>query len=175
LAHGIATCTLSYGSIGGHTVTAAYRGDLAFANSVSASHSVTVLARGTVSSTMQWTFFFTPAYTKVLALVVNRAPVGSTVVVTCQGVGCPFAKRATRVKRCKRTTTHKCSSRPSATINLAAAFGAHRLQVGTRVNVKIIRLGWIGKYYLFTMRPARPPNVVIACLAPGATRPGVGC
>jgi hypothetical protein len=175
LTHGIATCLLSYSVIGGHTLTAVYRGDPEFANSASAPRSVTVLALGIITSTMQWTFHYTPAYTKILEFVVNRAPVGATVVVKCHGVGCPFAERATTVKRCERTRAHKCSPRRWATISLTAGFRTHRLPVGTRVNVQIIRPGWIGKYYMFTVRSARLPSIVIACLAPGATRPGVGC
>jgi hypothetical protein len=51
----------------------------------------------------------------------------------------------------------------------------HRLYVGTQITVQVIRPRWIGKYYTFTMRAAQGPRIQIACLAPGATRPGVGC
>jgi hypothetical protein len=43
------------------------------------------------------------------------------------------------------------------------------------VTVQILRPGWIGKYYLFTMRAGRGPKIKISCLAPGRTAPGRGC
>jgi len=134
---------------------------------------------GIVGSTMQWTFFFTPSYTKVLALVVDSAPFGSKVVVVCQGGGCPFHKRSLPIhkpKRCHRTSKHKCSPPPrSATVHLLARFRGHHLQVGARITIKVVRSHWIGKYYAFVMRARHAPKVQIACLAPGSSRPGVGC
>jgi hypothetical protein len=42
--------------------------------------------------TMHWTFRYTPAYTKVLALALNGVPAAATVLVACHGRGCPFTK-----------------------------------------------------------------------------------
>jgi hypothetical protein len=176
LERGTATCIKSYSSIGRHVITGVYLGDPNFvASSALPAQTVSVVAIGTISSTMQWTFHFTPSYTNILALVVHGAPVGGTIVVSCHGGGCPFVKRAIAVKRCKSTRTQKCLSQRFATVRVAAGFHARRLAVGTQVNVRIIRRGWIGKNYLFTMRSGRQPAVAIACLAPGETRAGRGC
>jgi len=173
-----ATCSVAYATAGDHRITAVYRGDSNFSGSTSPAQSVTVRAlpppvRGTINSTMQWTFFFAPGYTRILTFIVNEAPVGARVVVQCQGRGCPFGKRTiavTKGRRCK--ATHTCARR---TINLVPDFRGHRLRVGTRVTIEIVRPAWIGKYYRFIVRPRRGPRIRIACLAPGASRPGVGC
>jgi hypothetical protein len=173
---GTAICTVRYRTTGRHTITAVYRGDLNFlASPASTSQSVRVLARARITSTMSWTFAYRPTYTKILALSVNAAPVGTTVVVKCHGIGCPFAKRSTPVTRCGSTRSHACKRAGSATIGLAASFRRRRLDVGTGVSVQILRPGWIGKYYLFTMRAGRGPKIEISCLAPGRTVPGQGC
>jgi hypothetical protein len=175
LTAGQATCTVSYGSLGDHSVTAVYHGDANFAGSTSGRGALSVLPIGTIRSTMQWTFLYTPRYTKILQFVVNGAPVGATILLKCQGAGCPFAKRSMIVPRCKATKTHKCSSHKVSTVDLEGRFRRSRLAPGARLNVQLVRAGWIGKYYLFTIRSARKPKVSISCLAPGATRPGVGC
>lgn len=45
--------------------------------------------------TMQWTFHYTPAYTKALSLAVNGAPAGASVLIACHGRGCPFTAHLT--------------------------------------------------------------------------------
>jgi adhesin/invasin len=179
---GTATCTLTYKSPGTHQISAVYAGDANFSGSGSSTQRVKASrpVLGTISSLMQWTFFYTPSYTKVLALVVNGAPVGAAVLVQCHGRGCPFANRAITVARskpCKPKAKH-CKPIKSRTINLIAQFPHLRnqhLRVGAQVLVKIVRSRWIGKYYAFVIRPRRAPRIKIACLAPGASRPGVGC
>jgi hypothetical protein len=178
LVNGGATCTITYNTQGTHSITARYGGDANFKGSTSPAQPVRVVpvpvqVIGTITSTMQWTFLYTPAYTKVLALVVNGAPGGATVFVTCQGRGCPYAKRATRVvggSPCGRRT---CLT--AGRIDLTRGFQKHRLRLGAKITVRIIRPGWIGKYFTFTVRPRRGPRIKIACLAPGGTRPTVGC
>jgi adhesin/invasin len=183
-AGGTATCTVSYAATGTHAITAVYHGDANFSGSTSTpaqavgvvKASVKVL--GIIGSTMQWTFFYTPSYTKVLALAVNSAPVGATVVLQCKGGGCPFAKRSMPVpkpKPCKKTSKHKCPPKRSVTIHLMPRFHNHHLRVGAQIMVRVVRSHWIGKYYAFVMRARRAPKVQVECLAPGSSRPGVGC
>jgi len=182
-ATGTATCRRTYKSTGTHHIRAIYRGDANFAGSASSTRSVKAsrLVLGTVTSIMQWTFFYTPSYTKVLALVVNGAPVGAVVLIQCHGRGCPFAKRSVTVSKrrpCKFSRKHACPPRSFRTVDLIARFPHLRnqhLQIGARVMVKIIRSRWIGKYYAFVMRARHAPRVEISCLAPGVSRPGVGC
>lgn len=179
---GGAVCTVSYGSPGSHSITARYSGDPDFNGSTSTSATVSVVpvpadAAGIIAATMEWSFNYTPSFTKVLALVVNGLPQNTTVSVTCHGRGCPVAKRlatTARTKRCQTPTKNgKCSG--PKTVNLTPAFQNRLLRSGTRISVKISRPGWIGKSYTFTARAARRPGIQIGCLAPGTMRPSSGC
>jgi Bacterial Ig-like domain (group 3) len=160
-----ATCSVSYKTTGQHVITASYAGDANFGASTAQPVSLgaaPIRILGTIISTMQWTFHYTPKYTTVLALVVNGAPVGATVLVQCHGGGCPFAKHANAV------TKHK-------PVNLMLSFRRKRLRAGTQITVELSRPHWIGKDYRFTMRARHAPRIQIDCLAPAGSRPGVGC
>jgi hypothetical protein len=138
-----------------------------------------VVARSRISSTMRWSFLFTPTYTKVVGLMVQGAA-HTRVLVTCHGKGCPFSHRVfstNRRKSCKRKVHGRCreTKGSSGTVNLAPAFGSRQLRAGARIVVAITRPGWIGKYFAFTSRPGSQPRIQIGCLAPGATRPGKRC
>jgi hypothetical protein len=52
--------------------------------------------------TMQWTFHYTPAYTKVLSLAVNGVPTGAAVLLACHGRGCPLARQFTVIGQAGR-------------------------------------------------------------------------
>jgi hypothetical protein len=79
-----------------------------------------------------------------------------------------------RVKLCKAHSKH-CTTRRTRSVALTAAFRHRHLRVGTKVTVSVVRQGWIGKNYVFTMRAGRGPQIQIGCLAPGSAKPGVGC
>lgn len=174
-----ATCTTTYVSTGTRAITARYLGDGNFDPSPSSPRTARVVARARVASTMQWSFSFTPAYARVVALMLNGAA-HTRVLVTCHGGGCPFARRVfpTTVRtRCRRKKHGRCrqTTRSLRTLNLAHPFGGRQLAAGARIAIAITRPGWIGKYYAFTIRPGSTPRIQISCLAPGATRPGKGC
>jgi hypothetical protein len=175
-----ATCSVTYSVPGTHSITAEYSGDANFRDSSAPAQPVNVVnppagALGLISSTMQWTFDFTPTYTKVLALMVNGAS-GATVTTSCNGKGCAFVRRATwvrKTRRCAGAATRRCPT--YGTLDLTPGFHDRGLMVGARITVTITRAGWVGKYYQFTVRARRGPRVQIACLAPGAVRPRLGC
>ena len=174
-----AICTITYVKTGTRAITARYQGDGNFDPSASRPKKATVRARAHITSTMRWTFFVTPTYTRVLALLVQGAS-HAHVVVTCHGRGCPFTRRVRAVnprKVCTRRVHGRCRQRRTTggTLHLDPAFGSRRLAVGTRIAVAITRPGWVGKYYAFTIRSGRAPRIRISCLAPGATRPGKAC
>lgn len=174
-----ATCTITYVSTGTRAITARYLGDGNFNPSTSRPARARVRARAHITSTMRWTFFVSPSYTRVLVLLV-RGALHTHVQVTCHGRGCPFTRRAHAVRRhkvCTRRVQGRCrqTRTTGGTLNLDPAFGHHRLAVGTRIGVAITRPGWIGKYYAFTIRSGHGPRIRISCLPPGATRPGKGC
>jgi hypothetical protein len=126
--------------------------------------------------TMQWTFHYTRAYTKVLSLAVDGAPAGAEVLIGCHGRGCPFTKPVSVISganRCGPKGRRRCAA--GKTIELAHDFRKRRLHAGTRITVAITRPQWIGKYYEFDTRAGRAPRVQVSCLAPGTTRPGAPC
>jgi Bacterial Ig-like domain (group 3) len=180
----IAGCTVSYSKIGNHSISVRYGGDANFNGSGSSAQSVqfrthSTVILGTITATMQWTFVHTPGYTKILAFIISGARVGSTVTVSCRGRGCPSGKVArviTKAKPCKRKGKHRCPKRPPpGTMNLVPRFNNHRLHPGAKITVEITQRAWVGKYYTFTIRARRAPAISIGCIAPGGTRPGVGC
>jgi hypothetical protein len=137
---------------------------------------VAVRAVGTISATMQWTFFHTSTYSQTLALIVNGAPPGATVRLKCRGGGCPFAARKIAVggtKGCGSKPGHRCGGHSA--IDLAQWLSGAQLSVGTRITVEIVKPGWIGKQYVFTVRAGRAPGVQIACLGRGQTAGGGTC
>jgi len=163
-----ATCKLTYAKTGAHHISASYSGDANFRGSTSSPpQTLSIVAdpvhvAGTITSAMQWSFHYTPAYTNVLSLVVKSPPIGATVLLECHGRGCPFAKQA------KAVTKHE-------PINLMRSFRKQRLRAGTQITVELTQPGWIGEDYRFTTRARRGPRIQVACLAPGETRPGAGC
>ena len=171
-----ATCTVSYRKLGAHSITASYGGDASFAGSTSAPVAVALQALGTISAALEWTFHYTPTYTQVRVLVVDAVPFGATVLLRCHGHGCPFAKRvfaAERTKPCGPKGRHRCATH--GVIDLTPRFRQRHLLPGARITVEIVKLGWVGKYYMFTMRPRNRPRSRFACTAPGTTSPGAPC
>jgi hypothetical protein len=129
-----------------------------------------------VTSTMQWTFYYTPSFTLIRALIVNGVPAHATVLVKCHGKGCPFARHTmvvARMKRCGRNKIGMCLTRGA--FDLTPGFAKRHLAPGTQITIVISRPNWIAKYYAFTVQARRAPRIRIACLAPGGTRPGQGC
>jgi hypothetical protein len=180
LADGAATCAVTYGEPGAHQITARYSGDANFTGSSSPSAQVSavpvpVSVLGTITSTMQWNFYYTPKYTVVRNLIVNAALPGSTVVVICRGHGCPFAQHATVAATGARCGRKAPVCFTSGRFNLTPGFAGRRLAIGARITINIVQPNWVGKSYRFTVRPGRGPQVQIGCLAPGGSVPGVGC
>jgi len=130
---------------GYHEVSAQYSGDANFLGSSSPAAQVgatpiptTVL--GTITSTMQWQFYYTPRYMIVRALVVTGVSRGATVVVRCHGHGCPFASHTTVLptgKKCARKAGSMCFT--GGSFNVTPAFAGRQLKVGARITVNIVR------------------------------------
>ena len=181
LTTGQATCTVTYPVAGPHAITARYGGDANFTGSSSPADPVDVVpvptnVLGTITSTMQWAFYYTPTFTKVRNLVVNGVSQGATVLVNCAGKGCPFAHRATVLTKrahCGKKAKGMCLTLGS--FNVTPGFLSNKLRVGARITVEIARPSWVGKFYRFTVRSRRGPRIQIGCLAPGGTVPGAGC
>jgi hypothetical protein len=170
-----ASCTVRYTTPGIRQVTAIYSGNQDFGGSSSSSSLVAVQALGRISSSMLWDFRFTARYTTIASMSVNGVSLGTNVVVTCRGAGCPFARRVSALSggvRCAPAGKHRCGRGPIA---LGGAFHRNRLKVGTRITVTIRRPGWIGKFYSFVVVSRQTPQVRISCVAPGLSKPGIDC
>lgn len=175
---GRATCTLAYKRAGSHVITARYDGDGNFTGATSGAKKITILpARilGKVAAQMQWSFYYTPTYTKVLVLLVKNVSPTATVTVTCRGSGCPYGARTTKVPkrmRCGRNGTSAC---PTSNVDVSIPFRKRHLAVGAKIAIVVSRPNYIAKYYGFTMRARQGPATDVSCVAPGRVRPGVGC
>jgi hypothetical protein len=122
-----------------------------------------------------WSFYYTPAYTRIITLTVKNVSIKATVTVTCKGGGCPYSKVTMKVPLLKRCGARHKSLCGTADVALAPRLKSRHLSVGTRITVIVSRPQWVAKYYTFTVRAARGPKSQVSCLAPGRTRPGVGC
>src|SRR5579862_953921 len=94
-----------------------------------------------ITATMQWTFFYSPRYSKVLSLGVNSAA-NTTLLVTCRGRGCPYKHRSMPVRSTKPCGKNGKSTCPThGMLNLAPAFKKRHLAIGTKLSVAITRSG----------------------------------
>jgi hypothetical protein len=175
-----AQCTVRYRKSGRHTITAQYGGDGNFSGSASSSQAVKVQLRpsrigGAISAKTYWTDYFTPTYTRFLAMVVHNLHLGTTIVLICRGNGCPFARQSLRVTSKPCGPKAGCVTEKAQIVDLFPRLRWHKLRVGTVLTVELTRPNWIGKAYVISIRSGRRPGDRIQCLAPGSTRPGVGC
>lgn len=175
-----AECTVIYKKTRGHAIAAQYVGDAAFRRSASSGEAVTIQpARvlGTIKSRMSWRFHFTPKFTTVLQMLMRQVRTGARIAISCRGRGCPFQTRSLVVTTigCHHASSRSCSSTHSRSVDLVSRFAGHRLPAGSVVTVELTLPNWIGKAYVFSILRGRGPRFKILCLAPGSTRPGVGC
>jgi hypothetical protein len=94
------------------------------------------------------------AFLNVFRIV--NAPKGSKIAVRCKGRVCPF-KSTKLTARKKRVSVKRILGRP--------------LFVGTVIEVRITKKGFVGKYVRFKIRSNRAPARTDACLQPGKTKP----
>jgi hypothetical protein len=150
------------------------------ASNVSGSSSAVSAASALVGSVVEvsltWRFQYTKKYTVVASLIVHGLPRGGHIEIACRGGGCPFSQAHAASSTHRRTcTNHKCKAKPkphfSSEVSLGSRFKGMHLKPGARISVQITKPGWVGKSYLFTTRPGKPPREQSRCLA----SPGVGC
>jgi hypothetical protein len=164
-----ATCSVSYASVGGHSITVHYDGDPNFTGTTSSASGVQVVkgapkapvVRGVLGSTLGWKVGFHPRYSVLISLNAYAVAKGTSILIQCAGNGCPF-------------TTWRLT-KPGATVNLLSHFGHHHLRPGTRITVRLVRPNWVGKYYLIRIRGGHGPRITKRCLAPGQMKRAVPC
>jgi DNA-binding beta-propeller fold protein YncE len=98
-----------------------------------------------------------PRYLQLRRMTVTKLPATATVEIRCKGKGCPFAKRAVKIRDGKA--------------NAAKGFKHAKLRRGTTVQVRILVPGMIGKVVVYTMPKKGFPIGRQRCLPPGATKP----
>ena len=171
-----ATCTVTYRAPGGHAISASYGGDANFGSSNSSVLTESAQSLGTIGASMQWKFLYTTRYTRVLQLILSRAPVGSRVSITCHGGGCQVTRPALAVSApmlCGSSDGAGCAH--ARTVNLTPQIAQSRLRAHARLTVAITKPGWTGKAYIFTARAGVPPTVQIGCVVPGSNRIANSC
>jgi hypothetical protein len=127
---------------------------------------------GTLKASMHWSFVSGPGYTSVLALTVNGAPIGSTVLISCHGKGCPFGNKSlavTKTKRCGPKGKRVCQTHGN--VDLSSRFVKSHLRPRTTITVNVVQAGWIGRAYTFVVRSHKGPSTKAVCVAPGTTAP----
>jgi hypothetical protein len=173
-----ATCPVTYVLPGKHTITAGYRGDINFAPATSAGSGLSVTpipVTGEIDSTLQWTFYFTPSYTEVVALMLSGIPSGASVQLGCDGLGCPFTRRDEALPGAATCVSAGRAGCASYTLSLTSSLAGRRLGVGAQITLLIAHADYVGKYYSFTVRPRAQPLIRISCLAPDSPIPGAAC
>jgi hypothetical protein len=174
-----ATCSVTYTLPGSHAITATYAGDVNYVAAASTRSALTVTPipiKGHITATLSWNFFFSPTYSTVLSLGAGGLFEGTSVLVACQGHGCPFGAVTYPVHRPGRCAPSVPSiDCPPMVFNLIAGFAGRKLSPGVIVTVMIVHPQYVGKYYGFAIRARQPPIVSIACLAPDSTIPGAAC
>jgi hypothetical protein len=98
--------------------------------------------------------------TRIKELVV-KAPAGARVRVRCRGRGCPFRSFAMKAAR----RAH------AARIIRIHRFRRHTLRPGTLIEIRVTKVGEIGKVTRFRIRDGKPPKRSDRCILPGGKRP----
>ncbi len=94
------------------------------------------------------------AFLNVMRVV--NVPKRAKVNVRCRGRTCPFKSRNIKVRK-KRATVTKLLKRP--------------LFLGTVIEVRVTRKGYVGKYTRFKIRSNRAPARTDLCIYPGKSKP----
>jgi hypothetical protein len=164
-----------YARAGSYTATVAVN-DRGGASS-SASDNVAAVMPPSLVVVLTWRFQTTRGFSTVASLVLTGAPVGGRVIIICYGGGCPFTKHAIQIRPSSRCHHRPCSPARSGTrtVDLTRQVAGHHLRIGTRLIVEVLRSGFIGKYYRFSVRPKSGPLVQISCVVSDSSEPGDGC
>jgi Ca2+-binding RTX toxin-like protein len=121
--------------------------------------------RPRVRATVQNQWAFNKAIARATKFTVKDVPAGGVVRLSCdppRGArkACPFeSKRRESVNGTKK-------------MNLLALFKRRELPVGTVIEVKITKSGFVGKVVRFKTRRGKVPKATTLCLRPGKEKPG---
>jgi len=94
------------------------------------------------------------------------APPGATVLVRCNGRGCPLGRQSRVVKSGKRS-----KSRSPAQVVRLRRFERKLLRSGTVIKILVTKPSTIGKYTRFKIRSNKAPVRSDRCLMPSSSKP----
>lgn len=130
-----------------------------------------------VGFTNHWTYFINKKFTKVVDLIVKRAPAGSTVTLKCKGKSCPRKSKKVVLKSAK-------------TVNFTSVFNYKKkskttkktkkietlLRPSTKVTITVTKPGAIGNWFQAVTRAGKKaPKTSNGCLAVGSTSSHIKC
>ena len=102
-----------------------------------------------------------PRFTRMVGVRIAGLEGGETVKLSCKGSGCRKGmKKTVRVKR------------KVALLKLDKFVKGARVRVGSQLEARITRPGFIGRVVRFRIQPNKAAKRTELCLAPGARRPG---
>ena len=134
---------------------------------------------GHMNNLMNWGFVPGPKFATVADLVALDVPIGSQIKVVCSHArGCPFKSKSKTVSLGAKCKGKHCSHKPrphTVNVDLTGMFGKHHVPVGSQLLIEISKQFEIGKVFILTIRRDQQPSSTVTCLAPGSTKPGVGC
>jgi hypothetical protein len=154
-----ATITLTLNKLGRRLIALFYTlpASVTFTGAVTAPGPVLTFSYGRVDSTFLFTWTWTPSSSRLVQLTVSGIPPGGSVLVVCNGGGCP-PHRETVVPE----------KREAALTDLLA--GA-RLRPGTTIWFAVTAPNDVGKVIVFVVRAGDPPTTTLDCLPPGVAKP----
>jgi hypothetical protein len=115
----------------------------------------TTLPARAVTATFLYDGLWRRHYGVFTSLTIKGIPRGGRIELRCQGRGCPFARKALRVR---------------GHADLAGRLRGRHLAIGTTLQVRVIKKGWTAKVFVFRVRANRKPQVSFRCLRPGTRR-----
>jgi Ca2+-binding RTX toxin-like protein len=118
---------------------------------------------GIVRSTVQNQWAFNDVFARATKFTVKNVPAGGVVRLTC---------RSRRARACPFKSKRRESVDGTPKMNLLRLFRQRRLPVGTVIEVRITRAGFVGKVVRFKTRAGKVPKATTLCLQPGETKPG---
>jgi Bacterial Ig domain/FG-GAP repeat len=125
-------------------------------------------------------WFFNPAhaYSTISSMTGSDLPVGTKVSITCHGGRCRFKPHSATVRagsQCKRKHPQCTAKTGTRSIDLTPLVRHSRYPAGAGLTVSFTKPGYVGKVWIFHIRPGRLPMWRATCLAPGSLTPGRGC
>jgi virginiamycin B lyase len=115
----------------------------------------------------------------IRTLALRNVKTGSTVTVTCRGVGCAIARAGRHGKKpaaCKGGTCKWVEHIVRGpVVGLTSLTRPMRLRKGARLTVVVTLRGWIGRAFEYRVGSSGVPTPMLTCRVPGSTEKTSAC